>query len=205
MKNIVLVLTAALIGFAAYGAQETLTDQDATKVGLQSAIPKINANFDEVYGGTALTGNLNVPTNLTVGGTVGASGNGAIGGNLVVTGTVTAATVAAGASGGSGGIFIVRRNDGGTTNVLEATGAAAGAGPGVRIRGWFRQQDALSGYLYADAEGKVTNSLNGAALTGITATVTMQTTTGYDVTGAAITNALGETVAIVTNVTVSIN
>lgn len=52
MKRIYFMIVIAGVVGAAFAAQETLTDQDATKVGLQSAIPKINSNFDELYAGS---------------------------------------------------------------------------------------------------------------------------------------------------------
>lgn len=52
MKRLLYFMAVSGAVLAAYGAQETLTDQDATKVGLQSAIPKINSNFDELYAGS---------------------------------------------------------------------------------------------------------------------------------------------------------
>lgn len=53
--------------------------------------------------------------------------------------------------------------------------------------------------------GTVLPAVSGAAITGITHSVTLATITGYDATGAAITNAAGATIAIVTNVTIVIN
>lgn len=53
--------------------------------------------------------------------------------------------------------------------------------------------------------GTVLPAVSGASITGIAHTVTLATGTGYDSTGAAITNATGDVMAIVTNVTIIIN
>lgn len=53
--------------------------------------------------------------------------------------------------------------------------------------------------------GTVLPAVSGASITGIAHTVTLATGTGYDSTGAAITNATGDVMAIVTNVTIVIN
>jgi len=53
--------------------------------------------------------------------------------------------------------------------------------------------------------GTVLPAVSGASITGITHSVTLATGTGYDSTGAAITNAAGDVMAIVTNVTIVIN
>jgi len=64
---------------------------------------------------------------------------------------------------------------------------------------------ATNGSAASLAAGGVFLAIDASALTNITATVSLQTGTGYDATGAAITNAAGDTMAIVTNATVAIN
>jgi hypothetical protein len=67
MKKQMAILASLVIACAGYAAMQTLNDQDATKVGLQNAIPKIQDNFDEIYGGNFITGTLVLPRGVTLG------------------------------------------------------------------------------------------------------------------------------------------
>lgn len=72
MKKIISLILAATV-INAFAAQQLLDDQDATKVGLQTAMPKINTNFTELYGGSGFT-QIVMTGNATITGKVTANG-----------------------------------------------------------------------------------------------------------------------------------
>lgn len=70
MRKSILFLIAALCAVGvSYGAQQTLNDQDATKVGLPDLVDKVNDNFDEIYAGSVFS-NVTLTGNATVAGSI---------------------------------------------------------------------------------------------------------------------------------------
>ena len=67
MKKLCLIAVGILSAVAlVYAAQQTLDDQDATKVGLPSLVTKVNANFTELYTGLTATVTLTNITHLII-------------------------------------------------------------------------------------------------------------------------------------------